>query len=88
VFLTSVHLRLLAAQQQPTSAVKGGKPGATAAAGGNPAKEELALESLLEFCREPSLMQVPSSLTSHSPSPVSLTSLSPAAAVADAGPVH
>ena len=40
VFLTSVHLR----QLQGSSA------------GPSPAREELALESLLEFCREPSLM--------------------------------
>jgi hypothetical protein len=41
VFLTSVHLRLL--QKSNFSPI--------------PAREELALESLLEFCREPALMQ-------------------------------
>jgi hypothetical protein len=44
VFLTSVHLRLLLGSQQAPSSL-------------SLAKEELALESLLEFCREPSLMQ-------------------------------
>lgn len=43
VFLTSVHLRLL--MQSPSQGQSM-----------FPAKEELALESLLEFCREPSLM--------------------------------
>lgn len=42
VFLTSVHLRLLMKNQVMSI---------------SPAKEELALESLLEFCREPALMQ-------------------------------
>lgn len=42
VFLISVHLRLLS-QGSQSSVI--------------PAKEELTLESLLEFCREPSLMQ-------------------------------
>jgi hypothetical protein len=42
VFLTSIHLRLL---QHPQSTFLG------------QARQELALESLLEFCREPSLMQ-------------------------------
>ena len=42
VFLTSIHLRIL--QSNQTSFL-------------GQAKEELALESLLEFCREPSLME-------------------------------
>ena len=42
VFLTSIHLRLLQTQQSTFTMQ---------------AKQELALESLLEFCREPSLMQ-------------------------------
>mmetsp|Transcript_20608 Transcript_20608/g.29575 ORF Transcript_20608/g.29575 Transcript_20608/m.29575 type:complete len:1961 (+) Transcript_20608:126-6008(+) len=45
VFLTSVHLRIL----HPSTAILN----ATAISS---AREELALESLLEFCREPSLM--------------------------------
>lgn len=58
VFLTSVHLRILAPSILPLHGVKGGKstialPLHTASL----AKEELALESLLEFCREPSLME-------------------------------
>lgn len=48
VFLTSVHLRILA--HNSTSSVTSTMPL-------SPAREELALESLLEFCREPSLMQ-------------------------------
>lgn len=42
VFLTSVHLRLLSSSQSSIISL---------------AREELALESLLEFCREPSLIQ-------------------------------
>jgi hypothetical protein len=45
VFLTSVQLRLLQSTQQSANTAL------------LLAKEELALESLLEFCREPSLMQ-------------------------------
>lgn len=45
VIFSSVHLRLLVNE-------KSVKPGNSL----SPAKEELALESLLEFCREPSLM--------------------------------
>ena len=53
VFLTSVHLRLLRQDTQSTTYTKDttGKLQAL-----NMAREELALESLLEFCREPSLM--------------------------------
>lgn len=52
VFLISVHLRLI------NSSSASAPSGATASATPTPlsAKEELALESLLEFCREPSLM--------------------------------
>jgi hypothetical protein len=48
VFLTSVHLRILS--HNSCSSV-------TSTMSLSPAREELALESLLEFCREPSLMQ-------------------------------
>ena len=72
VFLTSVHLRLLTHTiNTPThpSATSGKnnlskkstatslKSTKTSKIDNNFAKEELALESLLEFCREPSLMQ-------------------------------
>eukprot|EP01034_Spumella_vulgaris_P022369 gene22369-28491_t len=50
VFLTSVHLRLINGSSGSGGQTIGVSP--TVAA-----KEELALESLLEFCREPSLMQ-------------------------------
>ena len=51
VFLTSIHLRLL---KQHTGT--GQRAGSEAAVALGLAREELALESLLEFCREPSLM--------------------------------
>ena len=54
VFLTSVHLRLLTPSQHPQINGKGTKSSSYTA---SLAKEELALESLLEFCREPSLME-------------------------------
>ena len=54
VFLTSVHLRLLTPSQHPQINGKGTKLSSYTA---SLAKEELALESLLEFCREPSLME-------------------------------
>jgi hypothetical protein len=58
VFLTSVHLRILnmstATSSTAVSASKNQTNGTGAS--GNGAREELALESLLEFCREPSLM--------------------------------
>jgi len=53
VFLTSVHLRLLKQNTQSTAYVKDTTGRLQAL---NMAREELALESLLEFCREPSLM--------------------------------
>jgi hypothetical protein len=49
VFLTSVHLRILTLTSSQLSSKK--------YSANDTAKEELALESLLEFCREPSLMQ-------------------------------
>jgi hypothetical protein len=52
VFLTSVHLRLINGSTGTGSSTQ--NVGGSAAVA---AKEELALESLLEFCREPSLMQ-------------------------------
>jgi golgi-specific brefeldin A-resistance guanine nucleotide exchange factor 1 len=42
VFVTSVHLKILSTEKKGSY---------------SPAKEELAMESLLEFCREPSLLQ-------------------------------
>ena len=58
VFLTSVHLRILAPSVLPLHGVKSGKsPIALPSHTASLAKEELALESLLEFCREPSLME-------------------------------
>lgn len=59
VFLTSVHLRLLTpSQAQLTGSGKSSKSSSSASAyTASLAKEELALESLLEFCREPSLME-------------------------------
>jgi hypothetical protein len=68
VFLISVHLRLISMQPAggssspvPSSSSSSGAGGAGGAAQAAiaalaAAKEELALESLLEFCREPSLM--------------------------------
>lgn len=58
VFLTSVHLRILnisAASSSVSVIANKGQAGSTGA-NGSGAREELALESLLEFCREPSLM--------------------------------
>jgi hypothetical protein len=52
VFLTSVHLRLINGSSGSGSASQNIGGSAIVSA-----KEELALESLLEFCREPSLMQ-------------------------------
>jgi hypothetical protein len=49
VFLTSVHIRILTLTSSQLSSKK--------YSANDTAKEELALESLLEFCREPSLMQ-------------------------------
>lgn len=59
VFLTSVHLRLLTpSQAQLTGSGKNSKSTSSISAyTASLAKEELALESLLEFCREPSLME-------------------------------
>ncbi|KAL9187625.1 hypothetical protein ACHAXT_006003 [Thalassiosira profunda] len=48
VFLTSVHLRILSFSIHPTSKER--------VWSSSPERRELALESLLEFCREPSLM--------------------------------
>ena len=50
VFLTSVHLRLLQHNLTSTSSTN------STSISTSVAKEELALESLLEFCREPALM--------------------------------
>lgn len=47
VFLTSVHLRILSFSTSPTGERTWSFP---------PEQRELALESMLEFCREPSLM--------------------------------
>ena len=55
VFLTSVHLRLLTPSLSVTHSVKSSSSSASNTI--SQAKEELALESLLEFCREPSLME-------------------------------
>ncbi len=49
VFLTSVHLRLLDQSSNISST--------SAAVAASAARDELILESLLEFCREPALMQ-------------------------------
>jgi Guanine nucleotide exchange factor in Golgi transport N-terminal len=58
VFLTSVHLRLLTpSQAQLTGSGKNNSKSSSSAYTASLAKEELALESLLEFCREPSLME-------------------------------
>lgn len=51
VFLTSVHLRILTLNSSSSQSTNKNKLAI------DTAKEELALESLLEFCREPSLMQ-------------------------------
>lgn len=58
VFLISVHLRLIntASPVHNASTPAAASSAALAAAAVASAKEELALESLLEFCREPSLM--------------------------------
>jgi brefeldin A-resistance guanine nucleotide exchange factor 1 len=64
VFLISVHLRLISTQPTggastpvpPSSSSSVGGAAQAAIAALAAAKEELALESLLEFCREPSLM--------------------------------
>jgi hypothetical protein len=53
VFLTSVHLRLLQQQDANTGLLVQTAPTLSIV---RLAREELALESLLEFCREPSLM--------------------------------
>eukprot|EP01082_Thalassiosira_pseudonana_P012873 g11568.t1 g11568 contig6:110020-115493(-) len=49
VFLTSVHLRILSSSESPTTHEQ--------VWSSSPERRELALESLLEFCREPMLMQ-------------------------------
>lgn len=61
VFLTSVHLRLLSTSNSANfnGASASNNQALISSSSGPPmtlAKEELALESLLEFCREPSLM--------------------------------
>lgn len=54
VFLISVHLRLINTSAQSQSTVT--TPATAASSSAASAKEELALESLLELCREPHLM--------------------------------
>lgn len=56
VFLTSVHLRILHPSTSTTLASSSSSASSTAPHNLLLAREELALESLLEFCREPSLM--------------------------------
>jgi hypothetical protein len=57
VFLISVHLRLIGTSSNgATTPLPGAGAAQAAYAALTSAKEELALESLLEFCREPSLM--------------------------------